>query len=323
MMKKTLTALAVSAVISAPAAQAMDFEINEETTFSLYGTIEPKFITETNANGDDEGEFADEDSTLGFAVEHAFDNGVTGFAQAEFAHAADSGSGIDSTDSAFFGLKGDFGKFRIGNFDSVYEDSIIDATEVAEDAEITDEAFSGEDNQIAYYSPQFGGGFSIQTQLRYIGEAEGAVADESGSGFSIVGSYAADIWELHVGYDDTGAEVENNEFADEGTMGVAGIVGLGAFELGAKFAVQNNEDNSPEGDETTFSALRGTYGYGPGKLYAALQDVGPDEGDSRTEVTAGIKHKLYDNLTLWSEYGQFDRVNDEGDSFQVGAIYSF
>jgi len=333
MMNKSLIALAVATVVAAPAAQAVDFEVNDTTSISVYGTIEPKYVTANDASGDSQGQFADEDSTLGFAVEHAFNNDLTGFAQAEFEHQADDGGGINNTDSAFFGLKGAFGKFRIGNFDSVYEDSIIDATEVAEAAEITDEAFATEDNQIAYYSPSFGG-FSFQTQVRHVGEAEGGNATgDAGTGFALVGSYAADMWQAHVGYDDTSSEIvqqfdangnpAGTDFADNGTFGTAGIVSLGQFEIAAKAAVEDLEDNDPNGDDISYTALRGTFATGPAELWTSVQEVSPDLGTDRTEVTAGVVYELYDNLELWSEIGQFDRANDAGDDFHVGAIYSF
>lgn len=325
----------MSAAVTAPAAHAIDFELDNKTTFSVCGTIEPKFISEKNAAGDSESKFDDEDSTLGFAVEHAFTNAVTCFAPAEFEFESDenSNNGLDNTDSAFLGLKGDFGKFRFGNFDSVYEDSIIDATEVAEDAQITDEAFTSEDNQIAYYSPRFGG-FSVQAQLRHFGDGEGGnTSGDAENGILLVGSYRADIWEVHVGYDDTGSEivdqfdasgnVTGHGFADEGTFGTSAIVSPGDFEVAGKYAIQDLEDNDRAADDITFTAVRGTYGVGALELHAAVQEVGADVGDNRTEVTAGVEYQIYDNLKLWSEIGRFDQVNDEGDNFNLGAIYSF
>jgi len=43
MMRKTLMALAVGAAVAAPAAHAVEFEIAEDTTFSLGGTLEPVY----------------------------------------------------------------------------------------------------------------------------------------------------------------------------------------------------------------------------------------------------------------------------------------
>jgi len=337
-MRKKLIGIAAAAAFTTPAAHAIDFEIEEGTTFSIYGTVEPKIIVETDDDGDDSTELDDEDSTLGFAIEHAFSDKVTGFAQVEFELSSDNNDdAFDGQDSAFLGVKGDFGRVQAGNFDSVYEDLIIDATEVAEDAEITDEAFAEEDNQIAYYSPDWGG-FSFRTQLRVIGENDDeAPADASDNeiGFAIAGGYTADRWGVYLGYDDRGAEtVEKFDssgaevgegFADEGTFGVASIGRIGIVELAGKYAVQNLEDNDPLGDEIEFTALRGTVelDHVATEVYAAFQNVDEDNGEDFDEFTIGAAHDIYSNLSIWSEAGWFDRTNDAGDNFMIGAIYSF
>ena len=323
MTRKKLLPLAI-ALCAAPAAQAVDFSPEEGislkgTTFSIYGTVEPKLITETNSNGDDSTELDDEDSTLGFAVESKFSDSVTGFAQLELEYSSDdNANGFDSQDSAFLGIKGDFGKLQAGNFDSIYEDLIIDATEVAEDAEITDEAVAGENNQIAYYSPDWNG-FSFRTQARVIGRDDSQSATNSNEvGFAIAGGYTGRNWGIYGGYDDRGAEA-----VDESTYGLSGIYGIGQFELGAKYSIQNNADTDPAGDDTTFTALRGTFTQGRTEFYGAVQQVEEDTGNERDEVTLGVAHQLYSTLSIWAEAGQFDQANDEGDNYMVGAIYSF
>ena len=338
MTRKKLLTLAIT-LCAAPAAQAVDFSPEEGislkgTTFSIYGTVEPKLITETNGNGDDSTELDDEDSTLGFAVESRFSDSVTGFAQIELEYSSDDNSnGFDSQDSAFLGLKGDFGKVQAGNFDSVYEDLIIDATEVAEDAEITDEAVAGENNQIAYYSPNWNG-FSFRTQARIQGRDEGPDNENSNEvGLAIAGGYTGDNWGLYAGYDDRkanstteysdGSAIGNDVYVGENTYGVSGIYGIGQLEFGAKYAIQDNLDGDPAGEDTTFTALRGTFTQGRSEFYGAVQRVEEDAGNERDEVTIGASHQLYSALSVWAEAGQYDRAQDEGDHYQVGAIYSF
>lgn len=330
MNKKHLVAAAIAAIFAAPSAHALDFEINDKTMFSLYGTIEPKIIVETNADGDESTELDDEDSTLGFYAEHRFSPNVTGFGQLEFElDSTGDGDAFSGQDSAFAGLKGNWGKVQAGNFDNVYEDLIIDATEVAEDAEISDEDTSGEDNMIAYYSPDLNG-FSFRSQVRIQGEDE--IGDDE-LGFAIAGGYTASNWGIYAGYDDRGAEVVDKYdvngtdigegVADEGTYGFAGVVGVDMLEVAAKYAVQDLEDNDPRGDDIEFTALRATVAFGRTKLYGALQNVDEDQGEERDEVTIGAKHKVYDNLSVWAEAGQFDKENDKDDNYMVGAIFSF
>ncbi|WP_295717125.1 porin [uncultured Halovibrio sp.] len=343
MTRKQLLSAAIAATLAAPGAQALEFtadeglSLAENTTFNLYGTVEPKVISEKNEDGDASTELDDEDSTLGFAFETRVSNAVTAFGQVELEYSSDdNGGGLDNQDSAFLGVKGDFGKVQAGNFDSVYEDLIIDATEVAEDAEISDEAFAGENNQIAYYSPDWNG-FSFRTQARIQGRDEGPANEDSNEvGLSIAGGYTGDSWGLYAGYDDRkadstdeysdGSAIGNDIYVGENTYGVSGIYGIGQLEFGAKYSIQENLDNDPAGDETTFTALRGTFTQGRTEYYGAAQRVSPDDETTvkeRDEFTLGVSHQLYEPLSLWAEAGWYDRENDEGDNVMVGAIFSF
>ncbi|TDT44300.1 putative porin [Halospina denitrificans] len=342
MTRKQLLSAAIAATLTAPSVQALEFtadeglSLAENTTFNLYGTVEPKVISEKNAAGDASTELGDEDSTLGFAFETRVSNAVTAFGQVELEYDSDDNSnGLDNQDSAFLGVKGDFGKVQAGNFDSVYEDLIIDATEVAEDAEITDEAFAGENNQIAYYSPDWNG-FSFRTQARVIGRDEGP-EDSNEVGLSIAGGYTGENWGLYAGYDDRKAD-STDEYSDgtpipgadiyvgENTYGVSGIYGIGQLEFGAKYSIQDNLDGDPAGEDTTFTALRGTFFQGRTEYYGAVQRVSPDDEtviEERDEITLGVSHQLYQPLSIWAEAGQYDRPEDEGDQVMVGAIFSF
>lgn len=331
-MRKITSALAVAAALSASAAHAVEFQATEDTTFSVYGTLEPKLVSEKDANGDSSFELSDEDSTLGFAAEHQLSRAVTGFAQIETEFDIDDGNAFTGLDSAFAGFKGGFGRVQAGNFDNVYEDLIVDATEVAEDAQITDEELSGEDNQIAYYSPDFGG-FSFRAQARIQGEDETGIDDGNEVGLAVAGGYTGEVFSLYAGYDDRGAEVVDefdntgsvigSQINDEATYGLAGIVGVGSFEFAAKYAIEDQVDNAPAGDEISFTAIRGSFDYGPGELWASAQEVSPDIGDDRTEVTVGVDHDIYDNVAVFAEAGRFDKRNDEDDVYLVGMIYSF
>ncbi|MDN3517669.1 porin [Aquisalimonas lutea] len=337
-MKKLSTTALVIAAGMASSAQAADFEVSDNTTVGVYGEFAPMLVSEKDGAGESRSEFTDNGSIIGFSVDQRLDNGVTLFGVAEFEFLTDNSDNDFVFDAGYIGARGNFGRVQLGNFDSVYEDLIIDATEVAELAEITDESVMSEDNQVAYYSPSFNG-FSFRAQARYMGDGDdNAIAgqDSAEVGFSLAGGYSADNWGVYAGYDDRGSEVVDQydangnvtgqDYADNGTYGVSGIYGIGPVELAAKYAIQDLEDNDPAGDDITYAALRGTVTYGPGDVYAAVQEVMHDNDDvvaDRTEFTVGVSHGVADNLDLWAEAGYFDQQNDAGDVMGVGAIYEF
>ena len=312
-------------------------ESGSATTLEVYGALEPYIATKKDDEGESRSDFTDNGSIIGFSGDHRLGNGLTVFGVAEFEFLLDSSDNSFALDEGYLGAEGDFGRVQLGNFDSVYEDLIIDATEVAELAEITDEAVSSEDNQIAYYSPSLNG-FAFRAQVRYFGDGEeNNDTDSAEAGLSLAGGYTGSNWGIYAGYDDRGAErvtqydangkeLGFKDFADEGTYGLAGTYELGAVEMAAKYAVQELTDNHPNGDDKSFAALRSTFNYGSGDLYAAVQDIAHDQNgseDDRTELTVGIAHGVTEELELWAEAGRFDKENDAGDIYGVGAIYEF
>ncbi len=325
-------AIAVAAIAGSAPALAAGFEINDRTTLSIGGTLEPSFVSATDATGDSQSEFTDNDSELRFNGEHRWTERATGFFHIEYEWNFDeggSGQGVDDLDSAWIGVKGDLGMVRAGTSDTLYEDEVTELLDAFENAELSDEADaddgSGEGNQIRYVSPDFGG-FSVAAELKHEGDAEGTVAGESGTGIALAGRYDADTWGVVAGLDDRGAATQANpntgakEFVEETTAGVGGYFDLDAFHFAARFA---SESNSAANSDVEYAGVLGSYDYGDGSVNLGLQDVSPDSGPSRTEVAANVKHDLFDNLRGFVEIGRFDRPNDADDRVEIGAIYSF
>jgi len=352
-LNKLASSALVLAAAMAPATQAMEFEPTDNTSVGVYAGFEPSVKSVTNGNGNSETDYTDEGSIIGMSGETRINSNLTVFAFGEFEFLSDDTSPSFTFDEGAFGFKGDWGKIQGGGFDSVYEDLIVDATEIAEIAEISDETLAEEDNLIAYYSPNFNG-FSFRTQVRFVGDGDDLAEDSQDNtelGFALAGGYTAENWGIYAGYDDLatnpateeaaqfatltgtgGQQIEVktadavNQFVDGETYGLAGTFSVGPAQLAAKYA-ETNFDNADEFDDalqdTTRVALRGKFNYGPGKLYAAAQEVDPDNADDRTEFTVGADYKPVSNLKLYSEAGWFDRDNDAGDLVGVGAIYEF
>ena len=327
-MNKTLIALAVSAAVAAPAAQAVEFDIGEDTTIGVGGTLEPIYTSVNDANGDSASEFGDNDSTLQFDGEHRWNANTTGFFHIEYEWNFDEDvGGVDDLESAWLGAEGDFGMVRLGTYDTLYENNVAELIDEFEVAALTEEEDGGEGDQITYVSPRFGG-FQFGAEARVVGDGEDDNATgDSGTGVSLMARYDMDNWGVVAGVDDRGAitvDTDNDgvddDFNDESTAGFGGWVGFGAFTVSARFAAESSrgDDNDVE-----YAGLMGGSDYGAGEVFVGVQDVSPDQGDSRTEFSAIVKHALYDNLDVFVEIGQFDKANDADDVTAVGAIYSF
>lgn len=330
-MKKTAAALAAaSAMAMTSSAYAVDWNIDDKTEFSVYGSIELKYITQDNADGESESAFDDNGSTVGFSGEHMFTESLSGFFKAEFEHRADEEKdqgGLNEGDQAYLGIKGPgFGRIRVGSFDSIYQDAIYDEVDPFETASVDKESDSAEGDTIAWYSPKFTDQFQLQLATRIRGEGDTG-ADSTEVGWAGVIKWTPGNFALHLGYDNRGGETEEQAdgtvLADEGDVfGVLGMYEAGPLTFAVRYAVESNFDDT---EDTDFLAGLVQYDYSRGSIYAVVQDVSPDNGDSRTEFAAGASWLVpgADNFYVYSEFGTYDKVNDEDDLFEVGAVYEF
>jgi len=321
MYRKTAIAAALATSVAAPAAHAVEFQVNDQLMFEIYGTIEPYIVNETDAAGNSETEFTDLDSQIGFDVEYTFDDGVTGFGRAEFEFDADeeNDNGLESVDEAYFGLEGGFGTITFGTHDSLFEDEVGEAIDLHEEASPSEPRNNGEGNQITYMSQSFGG-FSFGAEVRFVGanEDENPTGD-SETGIELVGRYDAENWGVAAGYVDGSTVFSDTASVGESTIGVSGYAGFGNAEVSAIYATQDELG----GGSTDLLGGGISYDYGNGDINFTIQDVSPDVGDSRTEIGASIFHELYPNLTVFFEAARFDEANDEGDLVGFGAIFAF
>lgn len=334
MMKKTASALAVAALAGTGAASAATFQVSDDTALSVYGNLQLKYTTAdvVQADGDTEdfSEFADNGSTIGFAAEHQFDNGLIAYGRAEFEHEADeikSAGGLDTGDQAYLGLEGDFGALQAGSWDGIYADAIYDLVDPFETVSFTDEGLADEGDQIAYFSPNFGGfSFEVQAKVKGDAEDENTTGDDE-VGLAFVGKYGVDNWAVHVGYDDRAAEFVGADTLDEPVFGIGGALDLGQLALAARYALEERPDNDPAGDDIGYAAILASFDYGYGDLYGGVQDVDPDEGDGRTEFSVGANYNIGPNLYVFAEYGDFDQPDSADGAtdsiYEVGAVYSF
>lgn len=321
MYRKTAIAAALAAGLCTSAVNAFELQVGDSTVLDIYGSVEPMIINETDAEGSSGTEFADNDSQIGFDVEHRFSETVSGFGRAEFEYDADeeNDDGLGSVDEAYFGLKGGFGQIKFGTSDTLYEDEVGEMLDLFENVSPSEPRNNGEGNQITYFSPSFGG-FSFGAEARFLGENEDEnPSGSSETGIELVGRYDAETWGVSAGYVDGSTAESGGVLVDESTIGVGGYVGFGNIELSALYATQDEAG----GDSTDRVGAGLGFDYGSGNIYLAVQDVSPDAGDSRTELAAGIYHDLYDNLKIYLEAGRFDNANDEGDIVAAGAIFEF
>ncbi|MAR73957.1 MULTISPECIES: porin [unclassified Halomonas] len=320
-MKKTLlaTAIAGAAAFTAAGAQAATVYNQDGTKLDIYGNVQLVYATQKDDEGERRDEIADNGSTFGFAAEHVIYNGLIGYAKIEiddFKADEMKVAGRDAGDTAYIGLKGNFGDARIGSYDSLLDDWIQDPISNNEYFDVSDsntfkgapgQEFSDNDvivgdpegDKVTYTSPVWGG-FQFALGTQYKGDNESENLKDSGEA-SIFGGlkYTVGGFSIAGVYDDLGIydiDSGNGLFVvDPDTGDVIDAGALDDFDLGDQYGVtaqyqwdslrvavkyERFESDNDLLRDADYYAIGARYGYlnGMGDVYGSYQyvDLGGD-----------------------------------------------
>lgn len=327
-MKKTLTATLVAALLGvATSSSAVEVYNVDNTILDVYGNLQFALSSTQRADGDGgadaQEELADNGSTIGFRGEHEVSSALTTYFAYEFEGDADeikNGSGIDTGDKAYIGLKGDFGDARLGSWDPLIDDWIQDPISNNEFFDVSDSnsSIGGSDglntqglvdagspdregDKLQYLSAPIAG-LQLGLGLQFKGQAEDENIDDSAAAAFFAGveyavgpvtaAFVYDSLDLYDGstsgrqfLDANGAPAGEFDAGDQ--FGLTVQYELAQLTMAAKYERFESGDDDFVADVDRY-ALSVRYAYGAGDLYGAYQlvDVG-ESGFADTFVGAG------------------------------------
>lgn len=353
-MKKTLLATAIAGALGASAAQAATVYNQDGTQVDLYGNVQIGYrsVDQGSESTDD---IFDNGTTLGVAAQHQVNPGLVaylkleldGFKADELKH-----SQYDSGDTAYAGMKGNFGDIKVGSYDVLIDDWVKDPVDgswyagvwnsshyiggVNGNANVNADYVNNdrEGDQVRYVSPSFGGlQFSLGTQFKGDAEADNAAAtNTSGSSASFVGGakYTVGALQLAAVYDnlDTYDYDYNGQSYDAGdAYGLSAMYSMNALTLGAKWE-RYDGSNDTRTDKSDMYAVKANYAYGMGNVYATYQYVdeqnnGNVSDETYNQVMLGADYSLTPAVTYFVESTMYDQSQDTGDFVATGLAYTF
>ena len=365
-MKKTLLASAIAAATFSGSVTAMQTasELAErmDSMPQVYGNVQIAYTYENSDENGDGNELFDNGSTIGLKHEHEIAPGVTGFAKLELQGIESTekggGNGLTDLDEAYIGIKGDsFGQVWVGSDDSRYEALLGDyGNTIYEIATLNpyNSATTGEDDQIQYVSPSFGG-LTLHAGIQINGESEGTTTidspvevtdgaldttttpDEKSYPYQLGASYSMDTLTVSVVMDSNDGAASN-----ENSYGVSFEYAIDALVLDAYYdyraGIDGFTDNAGGTSDQTFSlqgeegrsqiGLMATYNLGANTFRAAYEMAEADTDDLEVDVlTLQALHNVSDNLYVYTEVAR--RNNDNGaadeeiNQINVGGVYYF
>jgi hypothetical protein len=307
--------------------------VNDDTSLTVGGDFQFAYYDTTGSTGESSTSFIDNGSSLYFAGEQEHANGITTsfyldldqFGTVGGAYNDDDGDGTLTdledpsglqTDEYHVSFAGDFGEVKIGNEGDV-SGPVFDVVDIGDGSGVSDPAGGVGSNVVQYYSNDLNGvSFAVQAQIN--GDAQ---KNTDGSSTSFGAFVEADLgsFMLAAGYD----ERANSSDSDE-TLGIMASTSLAGVDLAANHVVEEEKNNQ----DTTYTGLTATYGYGAGSVYGVLNNksidnLGSGVRDDFNEYIVGVNYSITPNSYVYAEMSSEDKANDQGDETVVGMYYGW
>jgi predicted porin len=290
-----------------PSAHAVDFEINENTNFSIFGefnflyladevrlvadpdgSLEPEDEDEDPSVSGDEvfrgvDELIDNGSNIGVAGDFTLENGLMAYFLAEWDFRADEDvedeGGLFATGDSYIGLTGNFGTVQLGNWDGIYDEAILEVLDNFEYEGVTEYTFTADAGDLLSYQSRDFEGFSFGIQTSIKGDGAGIDNDPDPASTDpypadsiypllLAASYETDLFSVRLGYDD-----RQLVHADaEPQIGLAATLDLEPFSFGVKFETIGESFNNAD-DGVELVGLIGTFDYEVGEVSLAVQEI--------------------------------------------------
>lgn len=351
---RSLTALAVAAVLAAPAiASAQEVKINKP---EIYGRMHLS-INQMDNGDDDALNLSSNSSRIGFRGTLDISEGLQAFYQMEAGYDADHGGGSLASRNTFAGLRGAFGAIQAGQFDTpvkniggkvdLFSDQVGDNGNIIRygiRGDLDNYSFDErEKNMIQYTTPKFGG---VQAQLAYstnVRSTDSADGDLDEYSYMAALTYTG-VDGLYVGlgyqvYGDDAIDADSDE---------AKIIRLGAAYQTGPFKVTGLVQQATDllnGDDIMAYGLGGAYTLGKTVLKAQYYKLDHDGAELGADMfSVGVDYKLAKNFTTYAAYSRIanddnqnlrpyaDGISDaltagtageDTQAFGVGVIYNF
>jgi predicted porin len=329
-MKKTLLASAIAAATFSGSVVAMQTasELAErmDSMPQVYGNVQIAYTYENSDENGDGNKLFDNGSTIGLTHEHEIAPGVTAFGKIELqgfdtTEKGDDDNGLNELDEAYIGIKGDsFGQVWVGSDDSRYEALLGDyGNTIYEIATLNpyNSATTGEDDQIQYVSPSFGG-LTLHAGIQINGEDEGVKSYP----YQLGASYSMDALTVSLVMDSNDGAVDDS---NENSYGLAAEYALGDLVLDAYFDMRSGVDGSGQNGNEQMGYMA-TYNMGANTFRVSYEMADADIGNESTDVIMfQALHNVGDNMYVYIEGGQknIDPTNEEINQINVGSVYYF
>ena len=318
MMKKSAVALA--ALTALCAAQAGELTAGKDTKFEINVDVGAYYLSKKESSGVSSKEFLGKGlNQIETKATHNISPDISVFGEIEVDYDPVVDNAAVQTDDIKFGIKGkDFGTLTLGQFDSYFEDNVIEVLGVGhgENGFVT-EASSSNDGRHVQYMKKIG-------DLTFAGDltfSKNAAKTDPHTGSAFAVSYSLGDLTLAAGTS-TVSKYKSDTFEANKAKTVNGV--SATYKLGnVKLTGLMAQEKSTTNVKTKYTGAAVVYTMGDFDIGVAMQQVAKDGSANRNEWSAGVGYNVYKGMQVYLDLNGLKKAKGEGDVVELGMKYSF
>lgn len=319
-MKKSMSVIALA--VLAATAQAGELSAGKDTKFEVNVELGAYHLSKKDSSGVAGKDFLGKGmNQVEIKASHKLNSDVTVFGEIEVDYDPIVDNNAVKTDDVKLGFAHkDLGTFMVGQFDSFYEDNVVEALGIGHGDTggfMTEPASSNDGKHVQYLKKV--GNLTLAVDGTF--SKSGANTD---TGMAVTAMYKlSDQLSLTAGYSDIAkyktddSTVGNN--ADKKSLGMAVVYKFGDSKLTGMHA----QTTSTTDVKTKYTGVAFTHKMGAFDVGVSAQQVKEGTAASRNEFGLGFGYEVYKNMTAYLDISRLDKTNKKDDAVEIGVKYAF
>lgn len=318
MMKKSAVALA--ALLAICSSQAGELSAGKDTKFEVNVELGAYQLSKKNADGTSAKEFLGKGlNQIEIKATHAINGDISVFGEIEVDYDPIVDNNAVQTDDIKFGIKHkQFGTLTVGQFDSFFEDNVIEVLGVGhgENGFVT-EASSSNDGRHVQYLKKIGD-LTFAADLTF---SNNTAKTDPHNGTAFVVSYALGDLTLAAGTSSVSRYKSDTSAVNTAKTvnGLSAIYNWGQVKLSALMAQEKSTGNV----KTKYTGAAVVYTMGDFDFGVAMQQVAKEGSAKRNEWSAGVGYNVFKGLQVYMDLNALKNTNRKDDVVELGMKYTF
>lgn len=319
MFKKTGLALAIATL--ATSSFAAEFAVGTDTKFEVNVDVSAYYQTIKDTNGG-----SSQPSLIGAGMNQieikatrTINDDISVFGEIELDYDPIIDNDKPQTDDTRFGIASKkFGRFTAGQFDSYFEDNVIEALGVShgDKAFVTEPSSSNDGRHLQYLNKIGDLTFAVDLTAN-----NNAAANDGNHGAAIAATYQLGDFGFGLGYSDV-AKFKSDTFAANTAKNVSGLTASYKFGTTKLIGLYASETARANDAKTNYTGVAVTHVMGEFDIGVAFQNR-ETTAKTYSEWSVGLGYTPFKNMTFWLDMNGLGDSNGKGDVVELGAVYKF